>query len=217
MRIRVAVALLLCSGMAWANSRHSNAKAPDLFETFRLLDEQFTQLDTQFQELQDSVAAGAAHARAKRQWRAHARALRPTTAHIEAESSRMYTHYRRVGRRWGYQNFALLRRDAKQLNAMMVRIAAAKSQGVAHRETRRAKLAMIDLLLQYQAISGGYAAARCDAGTWICGGPKPEPRRIGYPRSSVKWTCASRANACRGILGPRAPQLTPETLTVSKK
>jgi hypothetical protein len=210
MKVRVQIAIVLLATCA-ASSARRTPKSPDLFETFRQLDRQFTDLDKQFKELQESVARG--KPKSNRRWRRSARDVRKTTAHIEVVSYRMYARYRRSGRRFAYRNFAQLRHDARRLHVMALRISAAKSGTAARRETRLARRAMLDLVLQYQALSGGYAAARCDAGAWVCGTPKPEPRRVDYPKSSVRWTCVPRANACKGLLGPRAPQLTPEPLT----
>jgi hypothetical protein len=213
-RIQIAIVLLLtcaASGSAASGSRRAKKKSTDLFESFRQLDRQFTNLDTQFKDLQESVRRGKAES--KRSWRQSARDVRKTTAHIEVVSARMYAHYRRSGRKFAYRNFAVLRGDARRLHARTLRISSAKSSEVARRETQLAKQAMLDLVLQYQALSGGYAAARCDAGAWVCGTPKPEPRRLDYPREGVRWTCVPRANACKGLLGPRAPKLAPEPLT----
>lgn len=208
--IPIAVVLLSCVSGAWGNSRHHTPKMPDLFETFHQLDDRFAQLDTEFKELQESVNS---HSNAERLWRDQSREVRKTTIEIQRVSYRMCVRYRRAGRKIAYKSFAKLSHDARRLRMNMARIASTKTMDSARRQTRVAKLAMVDLVLQYQALSGGYAAARCEANTWICGTPKPEPRKIGYPVSRMKWGCVQHSTRCRGLLGPRAPQLTPEPLT----
>jgi hypothetical protein len=211
LRLRAAFVLLLYPSVVWASPRHSSASAPDLFDAFHKLDRQFTSLNTEFHDLQQSMNKH--DPQVKRPWRKAASEMRASTASIEAVTYRLSSHYRRTGRKFGYRGFRRLRQDAVRLRAATIRISATKSAVQARREMRRARRAMLDLVLQYQALSGGYAAARCDAGRWFCGAPKVEPRKIGYPAVGVKWTCVPRANSCKGVLGPRAPQLVPEPLT----
>ena len=213
-----AVLLILagCSPVS-ASTHHRSSAHLDVFESFRLLDTQFTKLDAEFRTLQESMTNSGRRTGVKRPWRDAARQMRDTTAHIERLSTRMTARYRRSKRKLGYHMFLLLRRDAQQLHARLVPIVAAPSQARARRESLEARRRMLDLVLQYQAISGGYAAAQCDAGEWTCGNEKSEPRSVGYPRIGVKWVCVKRAAACKGILGSPASKLASQPLTANTK
>jgi hypothetical protein len=178
-----------------------------------LLDAQFTSLDTQFHDLQQ-VLTSIPSTHTRRAWQLAARQMRATTSRISRVSYRMYSQYQTPSRHLRYRMFALLHRKAHVLHAGLVEVTRARSRKQARVASRKAQRAMLDLVLQYQAISGGYAAASCGAQKWNCGVEKNEPRTIGYPALGVKWTCVPRAAACRGILGPRAPMLAQPPLTV---
>jgi hypothetical protein len=209
----VLLALVLTSQM-WGANVPAHTSRIDLFDSFRLLDAHFTKLDSEFHNLQDSVDNDKSVVRTKRAWQHSVRNMQSETARISRVSYQMYKHYRRgqVPRRM----FLRLRRRAKLLNAHLSKLARSRSRQYARRETRNVQKAMLNLVLQYQALSGGYAAAHCGPGAWVCGVPKEEPRKIGYPHVGVKWTCVERSRSCKGILGPRTPQLAPQPLTANK-
>jgi len=215
MKVRLIILALIlntsCQLFAGAKPRTGRM---DVFESFHALDAQFTTLDMQFRDLQNSLAKDRSHSASKRQWRKTARGMQTTTTHISKISYRMYSQCRRPSRQLRYQMFVLLHRRARALRICLAPVTRARSRTLAIRDSRKVQNAVLDLVLQYQAISGGYAAASCGAQKWNCGVEKNEPRTIGYPALGVKWTCVSRASACRGILGPRAPLLAQPPLTV---
>ena len=204
----MAVILLFTAAAVAASQRTGPKTSSDLFETFGQLDTQFTKLDGQFRDLQSAVAKR----QSKSRWRAKARKVQATTSRISRVTSHLYRHGQ-AKQQLRYRMFSDLYHKARTLNARLSQVQHASSTAVASREIRKAQRAMLDLVLQYQAISGGYAAMTCDAGTWSCGVAKPEPRKAGYPSTAVKWACVPRAQACRGILGPRTPLLAPQALT----
>src|SRR5579884_1821708 len=117
--LSIAVLMLVGVTVSWgATARHPATRRPDLFETFRQLDGQFTQLDTEFKGLQESVARGG---NSRRVWRQHSLEVRRTTAKIQAVSYRMSAHYRQSGAKFGYKSFAKLSHDAGRLRLEMAR------------------------------------------------------------------------------------------------
>jgi hypothetical protein len=202
--------LLGVSCSLWATTPPSRATAPDVFESFRVLDTQFTKLDTEFNDLQEGLAS-TTQKHAKRAWPRAAREMQRTTAQISRISYRMYSHSRR--RQLRYRMFKLLHQRARLLRTRLAPIGRAPSRAVARRDSPKVQTAMLNLVLQYQAISGGYAAAHCDVGAWSCGVAKKQPRIVGYPSLGVKWMCVPRTNACKGILGPKTPLLATQPLT----
>jgi len=191
----------------WAASHPAN-----VFESFHLLDRQFTMLDTQYRDLQRAVASRESHPQAARDWQHAAREMRATTLQIRRLSDRMYRRYRER-RTLGHRMFARIHARARILQARLLLLARTRSRKLARREQTRVAKSMLDLVLQYQALAGGYAAATCNAGAWSCGVAKKEPRTVGYPAAGVKWTCVRQRASCDGILGPRSPMLTGSPLT----
>jgi len=213
MILRAIPAMIL---IAWcslsATTPHPSAPITDVFESFRLLDVQFTKLDTEFHELQETTRSDS-RSYTKYAWRHAAREMDEATKQIRGSTFSMYSHYRGPQRRLGYRMFVLLHRRAQLLHTRLLPVIRAQRRAQARRDTLEVKNAMLDLVLQYQAISGGYAAAHCDAGAWSCGISKREPRKDGYPNVELKWICVPRTKACRGILGPRTPAVAPQSLT----
>lgn len=64
---------------------------------------------------------------------------------------------------------------------------------------------LLSVVMQFQAISGGYAGLACHPGSWAC----CQPRVTKDGKLEVRgctWSCASKLTACRGgCLGPRIP------------
>jgi len=210
---RVTIFMILGASALAATARPAKTAQVDLFEEFRLLDKQFTKLSNDYHDLQERLSGQEPPKQARTAWRRELREMRRSTAKIRQMSRRMRGHSRRQSQELRYRMFALLDRKASVLNRRLVAMERVQSRTGVQQGSRKMRLAMVDLVLQYQAISGGYAATACDAGKWSCGVAKKEPRRVGYPRVGVKWTCAPRRNACKGILGPRTPLLNPKPLT----
>jgi hypothetical protein len=212
--------LLLCSQCLFAESpRSTRSNKPvrlDVFESFRVLDTHLTELDGAFHNLQTSIEKKQSKKSAKGAWQHGLREMRTTTNNISCVSYQMYADQRRANRRLGSRMFLSLRRKAQLLHRRLVQADNAMSRSAQRRADQQVQKAMLDLVLQYQALSGGYAAAHCDAGAWSCGVEKKEPRTVGYPAVGVKWMCVPRVKSCEGILGPRTPNLVTHPLTADK-
>jgi hypothetical protein len=211
--------LLFANSSRAASSRPSASSKParlDVFESFRVLDTHLTKLDGAFHDLQSSVAKKQSTKTAKRAWQHGLREMRATTNNIDRVSYRMYVNQRRLGRRLGSRMFLSLRRKAQVLHRSLLQADRTMSRTAQRRAEQKVRKAMLDLVLQYQALSGGYSAAHCDAGAWSCGVEKKEPRTVGYPAVGVKWMCVPRVKSCPGILGPRTPMLVTHPLTADK-
>ena len=205
--------LLSAAPQLWAAADNPKT-APNVFEAFHQLDEHFTALDTQFHDLQHALNSGEPHTPVKRDWQHAARNMRDSTAQIRRITYRAYRPYR-AHHALAYRMFFRLHSRARVLQERLLVMSRARSKKVARREETNVAKAMLDLVLQYQAVSGGYAAATCNAGAWSCGVPKKEPRKVGYPALGVKWTCVKQRASCHGILGPHSPMLTEPPLTAN--
>jgi hypothetical protein len=210
---RFGIMILLCALPLCAATPKKRAAKLDVFESFRLFDAQFTKLDDQFHDLQQSFVNDQSKRHGKRAWQRVGRQMETTTSQISGLSYRMYSPYRGPSRKLRYRMFVALHRKTKLLHKQLALIAHTNSRRLARSESAKVHRTLLDLVLQYQALSGGYAAASCNPGKWNCGIEKKEPRLVGYPQVGVKWTCAPRASACRGILGPRTPLLAQQPLT----
>jgi hypothetical protein len=212
-RLILATVLALSVAASAATSRPMTTTRLDVFETFRLLDEQFSKLDGNYHDLQQALATRESQKQARKAWRRELRKMQQATTRIRQLSRRMYSQYRRPSRDLRYRMFEQLDQGSRRLNKQLIALQQQTSRNAVQKGNSKMRRAMLDLVLQYQALSGGYAATNCEAGAWSCGVAKDEPRRVGYPKLGVKWTCAARRNSCHGILGPRTPALNPEPLT----
>lgn len=68
---------------------------------------------------------------------------------------------------------------------------------------------LLAFVLQFQAISGGYAALACDPGGWTCCQPRTVKADGKTEVKGCTWRCASKAKSCSGgCLGPKVPNVT---------
>jgi hypothetical protein len=217
MKVRVLAMVImfaLCSVTSYAKS--TKRRTVDVVQTFRTLDKHFTILDAHLQDLQKGINAPATQKKAGgRSWRTVTKQMRRTTLRIERISSSAATRYRRQRNRTGTKMFGSLHVRAKTLNRHLLSLSKAPSRDNARKSIPRVQQAVLNLVLQFQVMSGGYAATRCDPGTWSCGVPKQELDQPGYPKVGVKWTCVKRAKGCGGMLGAWTPPLVTKPVTVA--
>jgi hypothetical protein len=210
--LRFVLVLLLCSANALCATRPSQATRLDVFDSFRALDAKFTTLDNQYHDLAKTIEKRSS-TKANRNWLRLLRQMRGTTAKISGLGYRLYAEERKSRRQFGSQMFLHLHRQAGMLRTRLTEANHASSNSERRRDSVRIQKAMLDLVLQYQAISGGYGALHCNAGAWSCGVPKRQPRTVGYPQLGTKWICVQHSQTCKGVLGPRTPALASQPLT----
>lgn len=213
-RFLIAVSMLVIAALQLRAAPNHPKTQPNIFETFQVLDQQFTRLDTQFHDLQRALQSKGTQTKMRRERKHATKEMRATTMQIRRLSYRLYKRYR-ADRSLGHRMFVQLNAQARDLQERLLKLSREPSQKLARREEETVAKAMLDLVLQYQAVSGGYAAATCSAGAWSCGVPKKEARTVGYPTLGVKWICVQQRASCSGILGPRAPKLSEPPLTAN--
>jgi hypothetical protein len=172
--------------------RHTTRIEPSY--SFALLDKKLTLLDQQQTSLADDdikPRIAAAHS------------IKRTAASIQRTAFRLQRLYERRHERFGAQTFRALR-----LRATAVQRAANSLEFARNTRAREAELKVLNtrilaLIRQFQAVSGGYSALRCEPTAWTCCSPK---RKLDLrPGESVacRWMCVPTAAACRGFRGPR--------------
>jgi hypothetical protein len=196
-----------------ANGKPSK-RTPDILQTFRFLDQNFTVLNGQMKFLQDQLKATPDPKQPQgKSWRVTALQARGAARRIKRASAAAQANYRRQKNQTGVLMFGGLRTKAIALDRELISMSRARSRPGARRYMPSTQRAMLNLVLHFQAISGGYAAAHCDPGAWSCGVPKRELANQGFPKVALKWTCVSKRRSCGGILGAWTPPLVAKPIT----
>ena len=124
---------------------------------------------------------------------------------LTAISSSAEQTYRRRHQEYGTRLFRDLHTKIVSLREPMVRAQAASTTTGFDRDENLVDTRLLSVIMQFQAISGGYAALACSPGSWAC----CRPRIAKDGKLEVRgcnWSCASKLTACRGgCLGPRIP------------
>jgi hypothetical protein len=82
-------------------------------------------------------------------------------------------------------------------------VAKAQTRSAAESAAKKLDEGIVSLVLQFQAASGGYGAARCSPGAWTCCEPKRSKDLLQSEQVACMWGCVRRAQTCTGFLGPR--------------
>jgi len=192
---RIARALLMFTAPICACAqayRHPTRIEPSY--SFALLDQKLSLLDQQQTSLADDdtksrVAAG--------------RSIQRTAASIQRTAFRLQRLYERRHERFGAQIFRVLR-----LRASAVQRASSSVELVRNSPAREAQLKVLNtrilsLITQFQALSGGYSALRCETAEWSCCSPKRKQDLRPGESVACRWMCVTRPGACTGFRGPR--------------
>jgi hypothetical protein len=176
--------------------------AAEPFATFHLLDRQLSVLGQQSAALQKTVSSpqpGSAKA-AGPPWRGATRQMGQTVAAINKLALRLKRRYRR--KPFAARLFGRLQARAASVRSALKIVRSADSPARAGTAALEVDKRVVALGLQYNAITGGYAALHCVPGEWTC----CEPKRQGEAPSpdACRWLCTKQAQRCRGFVGPRA-------------
>jgi hypothetical protein len=182
----------------------------NVFESFRILDRHLTTINTQLHDLQREVESGRSHKSKPSEWRNTARAMRQTSAKIQHLSAVMQAHFRRQKRKLGVKLFGSLRKEAKIVDRQLISLSQTQAQSSARKDLKKVEASMLNLLLKFQSLSGGYAASHCGVKEWNCGVAKQD---VNHQQFGIRWTCVTRSTSCHGILGPRTLGVVSEPLT----
>jgi hypothetical protein len=82
-------------------------------------------------------------------------------------------------------------------------VAKAQTRNAAESAAKRLDEEIVSLVVQFQAASGGYGAARCSPGAWTCCEPKRSKDLLQSEQVACMWECVTTAQTCTGFLGPR--------------
>jgi hypothetical protein len=172
------------------------------FATFHLLDRQLSLLGRQSAVLQKTVSSPQPGnlKTAKPAWRNAARDIGQTVKEIEKLASRLQRKYR--GKPFARRLFGRLYARAASVQSALSVVRSADSPVRARTAASKVDKRIVALGLQYNAVTGGYAALHCAPGEWTC----CEPKRQGEASSpdACRWLCTKKAQRCRGFVGLRA-------------
>src|SRR5216684_572546 len=177
----VAIAVLSCGAFASLlvgqprTAKTKTRAGAEPFATFHLLDRQLSVLSQQSAALQKTVSAPqpANLKTARPAWRSAARQMDQTVATIEKLALRLRTRYR--GKSFATRLFGRLRASAASVQSALKDVSSADSPARAGTAASEVDKRIVTLGLQYNAITGGYAALHCASGEWTC----CEPARQG--------------------------------------
>ena len=111
--------------------------------------------------------------------------------------------YQRRHQPFGVQMFRALRIRAEEVQRGVSAAAKAQTRSAAESAAKRLDEGIVSLVVQFQAASGGYGAARCSPGAWTCCEPKRSKDLLQSEQVACMWGCVRTAQTCTGFLGPR--------------
>jgi len=176
------------------------------FESFRMLDTKLTLLAQQQEALNvafNPVQVGSRSEAANSERRTTASNMDSTAAGIVLVAGGLERLYQRRHQRFGVQMFRALRIRAEEVQRGVSAVAKAQTRSAAESAAMRLDEGVVSLVVQFQAASGGYGAARCSAGAWTCCEPKRSKDLLQSEQVACMWACVRTAQTCTGFLGPR--------------
>ena len=171
------------------------------FATFHLLDRQLSLLGRQSAVLQKTVSSPQpGNSKAAKTWRKAATDMGQTVNRIQKLAHSLQRRYR--GKPFARRLFGRLSARAASVQSVLRVVRSADSPVRASTAASKVDKRIVSLSLQYNAITGGYAALHCAPGEWTC----CEPKRQGEASSpdACRWLCTKKAQRCRGFVGLRA-------------
>jgi hypothetical protein len=201
----LSITFFVCGALASTLMDHrrtaKRVAAAEPFATFHVLDRQLSILGKQSAALQKAIRSPqVANAKAERAWRSAAGHMGETVGAIERLALRLRRRYR--AKPFGARLFGRLRARAASVQSALKVVRSADSPAGASPAALEVDKRIVALGLQYNAITGGYAALQCAPGEWTCCEPK---RQSGAARADAcRWTCTKQATRCRGFVGARA-------------
>ncbi len=129
--------------------------------------------------------------------------MNSTAAGIVLLASGLERLYQRRHQPFGVQMFKALRIRAEEVQRGVRAVAKAQTRSAAESAAKRLDEGIVSLVVQFQAASGGYGAARCSPGAWTCCEPKRSKDLLQSEQVACMWGCVRTAQTCTGFLGPR--------------
>jgi hypothetical protein len=206
------IAALLTTSVAAPKRTPHNTKASseEPFRSFRMLDAKLTLLRNQQDALKaafNPVGSGSGSIAAPSGPRTKASSsINFTTAGIERIAGGLERLYEERHQDFGVQIFRIMRIKAEEVQRGVNAVAKAQTRSALDLATKRLDERIVSLVVQFQAASGGYGAARCAPGAWTCCEPKRSKDLLQSEQIACMWGCVPRTESCTGFLGPHIRQ-----------
>jgi len=177
------------------------------FRSFRMLDAELTLLAHQQEALNATfnpaqVGSRSGGANSGRRTTPFSN-MNSTAAGIVLLAGGLERLYQRRHQPFGVQMFGALRIRAEEVQRGVSAVAKAQTRSAAESAAKRLDEGIVSLVVQFQAASGGYGAARCSPGAWTCCEPKRSKDLLQSEQVACMWGCVRTAQTCTGFLGPR--------------
>ena len=207
--IPLCVAMLLTSalsgpGLNAPKTRKSAAPSPanEPFRTFALLDSRLAKLNSQQDALKRAIApvtdkATSTKPRQTRSWTKPARDATQTANSFRILATRQQRRYRSLKEPYGVRAFHALSNRAAAVQKSAALLSHAQDDALAAKRHAIFEQDSLSLVLQYQALTGGYGAMHCSARQRPCCEPKESSEQGSDKTLGCKWTCVSSIQACR--------------------
>jgi hypothetical protein len=179
---------------------------PEPFRSFAILDAKLSVLTNQQALLQGALNASGAggHGSAQPQTRSKLlNSMRLVIAQILRVTTRLQSRYARRHRSFGARILGTLGKRAKTVNHEIYAVQRAHTLSSARTADERLGNGIVALVLQFQAVSGGYATTQCAPREWTCCEPKRPKDLMPGEEAACRWMCVATARRCTGLLGPR--------------
>src|SRR6202049_3556652 len=177
------------------------------FRSFRMLDAKLTLLAHQQEVLSaafNPAQMGSRSEAANSGRRTTFSNMNSTAAGIVLLAGGLERLYQRRHQPFGGQMFRALRIRAEEVQRGISAVAKAQTRSAAESAAKRLDEGIVSLVVQFQAASGGYGAARCSPGAWTCCEPKRSKDLLQSEQIACMWQCVPTAGTCTGFVGPRA-------------
>ncbi len=194
MRLKLATVGALMFAMSALQHAQSTSARTEPSYSFALLDKKLTLLS------QEQLALTNGEARSRR---LPARSMERTVASIVQTAARLQFLYARRRQPFGARMFRLLRSRAEAVHKAVNSLALADNSRARQTELRAVNSRILALVIQFQAVSGGYSALRCAPREWTCCSPKRRQDLRPGESMACRWMCVSKARSCTGFRGPR--------------
>ena len=186
------------------------ASGGEPFRSFRTLDAKLTLLAHQQEALNvafNPVQGGSRSKAANSQRQTTAsNNINSTAAGIVLVAGGLERLYQGRHQPFGVQMFRALRLRAEEVQRGVSAVAKAQTRSTAESAAKKLNEGIVSLVVQFQAASGGYGAARCSPGAWTCCQPKRSKDLLQSEQFACMWGCVRTAQTCTGFLGPRIPR-----------
>jgi hypothetical protein len=186
--------------------RSSKTSSEEPFRSFRVLDGKLTLLAQQQEALNAALNLVQGGSRSKaadsRRGTTASSNMNSTAAGMVLVAGELESLYQRRHQPFGVQMFRALRMRAEEVQRGVNAVAKAQTRSALELASKSLDERIVSLVVQFQAASGGYGAARCSPGAWTCCEPKRSKDLLQSEPVACMWGCVRKAESCSGFLGP---------------